>query len=187
MNGYRYQGLNMVVHKNQGVSLVEVLIALLVMGVGVMGFVALQLRSVDTTANTYSRSQAMAIARDMVERINANPNGWPDGYDESAGKWSNTLSDGDPRPCEIYKTCGDMDMAAMDVLDIRRITQEMLFNGRISVSSGCSGSQVACVIVAWEGTTVENCNPEDLSVDGDNANANCVIVEFWPFSPGGSA
>ena len=60
---YRYQ---------QGVSLVEVLVAMVLLGVAVIGFVALQVRAVTATSESFNRSQAVSIAQDMSERMRAN-------------------------------------------------------------------------------------------------------------------
>ena len=54
---YRYQ---------QGVSLVEVLVAMVLLGVAVIGFVALQVRAVTATGESFNRSQAVSIAQDML-------------------------------------------------------------------------------------------------------------------------
>ena len=66
--------------KNIGSTLVEVLVAMVVFGVGVIGFVAMQLKSIEVVNDAYYRSQAIAIAQDVIERIKANPAGWPDHY-----------------------------------------------------------------------------------------------------------
>lgn len=57
----------------QGVGMIEVLIALLLLALGVIGFSFLQLRAVDATNEALSRVQAMNIARDLAERIRINP------------------------------------------------------------------------------------------------------------------
>ena len=62
--------------KNQyGVGMIEVLIALLLLAVGVMGFTALQLKAVDATDEAMSKIEAMNIARDVAERIRVNRGG----------------------------------------------------------------------------------------------------------------
>lgn len=170
----------------RGVTLIEVLVALLVLGIGVMGFAALQLRAIDTTSVTYSRTQAMAIARDLVERININPEAWPQGYGDSSDNWSASISD-DPNVCMAQgdgdpPNCNGDQMASADVNDVRKTANDFLFDGAVVVEENCRNEQVACVIVTWNGTTLENCDPDSVSVgdNADNSNANCVIVEFWP-------
>ena len=62
------------ISSQHGVGLVEVLVALLILSVGVLGFVALQYRALEATAESGSRVQAIAIARDLSEKIRANRN-----------------------------------------------------------------------------------------------------------------
>ena len=58
----------------RGFTLLEVLIALLVLSVGLLGLASLQTRGLAAGHNAYLRSQAVLLARDMAERIRANNN-----------------------------------------------------------------------------------------------------------------
>ena len=55
-----------------GVGLMEVLVALLVLAIGVLGFVALQYRAVEASAESTYRVEGMSLARDFAERIRVN-------------------------------------------------------------------------------------------------------------------
>jgi type IV pilus assembly protein PilV len=55
-----------------GFSLIEVMVALLVTSVGLLGLASLQLVSLKQNHGAYLRSQATALAHDMVERMRAN-------------------------------------------------------------------------------------------------------------------
>lgn len=59
--------------KNQiGVSLIEVLVALLITSVGLLGLAALQARSLQFNHGAYLRSQANILAYDMADRMRLN-------------------------------------------------------------------------------------------------------------------
>lgn len=58
-----------------GVSLVEVLVALVVLSVGMLGIAALYVESLRSGRSALSRSQAVVLAADMGDRIRANPAG----------------------------------------------------------------------------------------------------------------
>lgn len=162
-----------------GFSLIEVLVALLVLGLGVIGFIALQLRSVETTSVTYARTQAMAVARDIIERININPQAWPEHYDDSNNKWTNQLAA--PVGCMgSAAACDAAALAAADIYEVRAVVHDMLFNGKVVVEAKCNNQQIACVKVAWDQTTLTDCDPDDVSLEGAGEKGNCVIVEFWP-------
>ncbi len=166
--------------RQTGMSLVEVLVALLVLGIGVMGYAALQLNAVKMTEDTYARSQALAIARDLVERMRSNIEA-ADSY-TAASAWT-----GDPvaqscfaaTPDATARLCTPANMAAADIYQIRQTAQTMLPNGAVSVAS-CS--EVTCVTVAWSQTTPANCDETEI-VDGKRGtNASCIVL---PFNPGG--
>jgi type IV pilus modification protein PilV len=57
---------------HDGFSLIEVLIALAILSFGLLGVAALQVAGVRANGGAYYRSQAMALANDLTERIYAN-------------------------------------------------------------------------------------------------------------------
>lgn len=57
----------------RGFNLVEVLIALLVLAVGLLGLAALQNFSVKNTFQSYQRTQATILIDDIIDRMRANP------------------------------------------------------------------------------------------------------------------
>lgn len=58
--------------RQSGISLIEVLVALLVMTLALLGAAALQLNSLKYTGSANLRTQASFIAYDMMDRIRAN-------------------------------------------------------------------------------------------------------------------
>lgn len=63
-------------HLQKGFSLLEVLMAMLIVGIAVLAFAAMQVRALDTTGSSHLRSQAAVLAADFAERarmlVNAN-------------------------------------------------------------------------------------------------------------------
>lgn len=57
----------------RGVGMVEVLVALLLLAIGVLGFTALQLRAVSASMEASNQVLALNLARDLTERMRANP------------------------------------------------------------------------------------------------------------------
>lgn len=56
----------------QGVALIEALVAMLIVAFGVLGFVGLQARTTVANLEGYQRSQALILVNDMAERLNLN-------------------------------------------------------------------------------------------------------------------
>jgi len=61
-------------NRNSGFTLIEVLIAALVLAVGLLGLAGLQAASIKNNLSAYKRSQATQLAYDMADRIRANRN-----------------------------------------------------------------------------------------------------------------
>ena len=75
-----------VTKKQQGFSLIEVLIALIIMSVGMLGIAGLYVQSLQAGRTSMFRHQAVALAGDVADRIRANPTAGisytdPDGAD----------------------------------------------------------------------------------------------------------
>lgn len=58
--------------RQAGFSLIEVLVAMVITLVGLLGLAALQARAVTAEFESYQRTQALILATDMVERIRMN-------------------------------------------------------------------------------------------------------------------
>lgn len=57
--------------KQWGVSMLEVLISIVVLAVGLLGFAGLQMLSLKNSNSAYQRSQATMLAYDVIDRIRA--------------------------------------------------------------------------------------------------------------------
>ena len=70
--------------RSAGFTLIEVLVALFVLAIGLMGLAMLQTTGLRFNTNSYSRTQATYIAYDIAERMRANIAGFTAGnYDAS--------------------------------------------------------------------------------------------------------
>ena len=59
-------------NKNTGFTLIEVLIAMLVLAVGLLGLAGLQATGLKNNQSAYNRSQATQLAYDLADRMRAN-------------------------------------------------------------------------------------------------------------------
>ncbi len=62
--------------REQGFTLIEVLVATLVLTVGLLGIAAMQMVSFQTNQSAYMRSQATYLAQDIMDRMRANVQGY---------------------------------------------------------------------------------------------------------------
>lgn len=175
---------NMSRSRQQGFSLLEVLVAMLILGIAVMGFAGLQVRALQSTGVAHVRSQAMTLATDLSERIRANrlalatyttAANWTDPLPPDApSSWSST--------CLLTSTasngCSDIQMAQFDIREVRYIAREVLPNGNVSVHTcdGGSGQLVACVFVAWNAE-----NATATCTGNADDSGSCVMMKVVPW------
>lgn len=158
--------------RQRGVGMVEILIALLVMSIGVLGYASLQLRALGSAEEAYVRSQAMAIAQDAVERIAANGTGRVTYADTES--WPSALQTSRPAnwlQC-ITADCDGGQMASWDIAQLAWMASDLLPAGRIDAAE-CSGSDALCVRVAWGGDAPADCEDDGGAV----SDRNCVVLE----------
>lgn len=71
---HRSRSVHRVGHEHDGFTLVEVLIALLVLSIGMLGIAALYLESLRASRSALVRTEAVTLASDIADRMRANRN-----------------------------------------------------------------------------------------------------------------
>lgn len=159
-------------HYQRGVSLIEVLVAMFLLGIAVIGFVALQVKSVTSTSESLYRTQAVSIAQDMSERIRAN-------YAQIAAYRQADWTVMPTQDC-YANTCTAAEMVNFDVRLAKEVAGSSLPNGTISAST-CKGSNNLCIYVAWGDTTTASTgtNPCVTSAGAYSGTPECVMMEVY--------
>lgn len=135
-------------HQQHGFSLVEVMIAVLVLSIGLLGMAGLQAASVRNTYSAYMRSQAMILANDIADRIRSNPG--TAGIDGAAGGDYNAigpgLASGGSTACDTT-VCTPGQLAAYDIAVWSDRVKTTLPGGNGSVTGD---GRVFTVTVMWD-------------------------------------
>jgi type IV pilus assembly protein PilV len=98
--------------RSRGFSMVELLVAVLVMGVGVLGVTGLQLVSLQNNQDALLRGEAIQLAYNMLDRIRVNPGaGVPGNAYDGTGVGDAPPAAGD---C-IANDCSAADMTTYDI------------------------------------------------------------------------
>ncbi|MEE9327771.1 MAG: type IV pilus modification protein PilV [Cocleimonas sp.] len=115
--------------KQQGFSLIEVLVSLLILGVGMLGLGGLQVASIKGAENAHTRNIGNQLAFDMSDRMRANQDG------SDAGFYENSVScttAGIPNCRRRGVTCSPQERADFD-------TQEILCGMKVGVHARSGG------------------------------------------------
>lgn len=140
---------------SSGFTLIEALIALVVIAVGLLGMAGLQIRAQQAELEALQRSQALILLEDMANRISANRSSTTahcyaitteaDGTPYAGTGASGTYS------CTGFGTSATQARAVADLEAWHDMLSTSLVNAR-----GCiehNGSDVFTIAVAWQGLT----------------------------------
>ncbi|WP_192954790.1 type IV pilus modification protein PilV [Gallaecimonas mangrovi] len=155
-------------YRSKGFSLLEVLVALVVLSFGILGAVAMQLAAKRGSFGALERTQAMSLANDYVERARSNPLGVALYAGDMGYQQSVTSSSG----CSTTTPCNSSALAAWDKYQwhqtlLGATTVEGTTNLPLLLHAvGCVtvAANLMTVTLSWDGT--------EATVDGA-INGNC--------------
>lgn len=163
----------------QGVGMVEVLVALLLLAIAVLGFVALQVRAASAGGEAFERTQAMAIAQDLAERVRLNPSQMT--FYATDSSWAASAS---TDTCETAD-CSVQELAQYDIGQVMNSAATMLPNGQIQMAE-CEGSGPGnvfhCIYVSWNDTapTMGDGDTDCVTSEGHyRDDATCIMMEAY--------
>ena len=158
-----------------GVGLIEVLVAVLLLSVAVLGFSALQMRAISATDESLIRTQALSTIRGLAENMRANS--------QQIATYQATINDAS----KTRESCTDCS-AEQIAINESKDAFDKLYNYGINVKMvTCPGtanfSEVKCVIAAW-GDTIATMDATNGNACADargiyKSGSNCVIVETY--------
>ncbi|MCF8999579.1 type IV pilus modification protein PilV [Acinetobacter nectaris] len=163
-----------------GVGLMEVLVALFVLAIGVLGFIALQYRAGEATIEANNRVQAMNVARNLAEQIRINSTaqasytGSLSGLQSSNNCFNNSCSPTQKAAFDLAQTASQASNLGMQVAII---TCPLALDGR------------QCIYVAWNKTdpvdstaTTQGHVPCTQSTSNGfsySPDSTCVVMEAY--------
>ena len=105
-----------VARTQQGFSLIEILITLVVLSVGLLGVAALHAESLRSSRSAYLRTKAVSLASDMADRMRSNrPAALAGNYVSTAGDHGSNKDCADDTSGGATKVCAPADMARHDI------------------------------------------------------------------------
>ena len=158
----------------KGVGLVEVLVALLLLAVGVLGFSMLQLRAMNATQEATDRTAAMNVARDLAERIRINRTQ----LSEYKKAINGTPTDAD---CPVRGGLASCNATTMANYDAKQILEKATLNGQVMRMDSCKKSEtLTCIYVAWGKTDIKQSLANCVDDTGVYVvDSKCLVMEAF--------
>ena len=102
------------IRQTQGFTFIEVLIAILVISIGLLGMAGLQTTGIQQSHNSYLKTQASILAYDMADRMRANLQGVADGEYNDVDSVNSPVK-AEPGCISSNSPCSSEDTASHDI------------------------------------------------------------------------
>lgn len=169
--------------KNQaGMGLVEVLVALLLLAVAILGFSAMQINAVKATDESIVRSRALTVMRAGAETMRGNPDGIDAFRIEMNKLASSPKKENVGNEC-FSNACTPKKLAVRDakVLHNYAIDNDVKMN--VVICPGTSDRQARqCMIASWGETEAQMSADAKACIKADgtyNSGASCFVMEAY--------
>lgn len=190
--------------EQRGVGLIEVMVALLLLTVAVLGYTALQGQAIKSTNEAYERSQSLVMMRNIAEKIHANPSAIAT-YESEINNMDSIAAPTNQcglNSATVTTLCTAVELAVVESYKIKMNLQNYDFQVQMHPcpNTGGTGTDAAtnimfsyCLISAWGDTTPTIGNDEDVDcltervADGDNieeaggnyhSKSTCMMMEI---------
>jgi type IV pilus assembly protein PilV len=135
--------------RQSGFTLIEVLVAVALTAIGLLGLASLQMTSMGGTQAGSERTQAAMLALDISDRMRHNIDAARDGeYDLDLGDIPDSAT------CRsVSADCSTADLAAADLSEWRTLVSASITGGDTSIATAASGNVTdVTVTISWVDT-----------------------------------
>ena len=130
---------------SQGFALLEILVTIVLMAIALLGTAAMQMYGIKVTQGAQFRSQAVVLATDLMERLEANNVGAVAGNYVAASLPATSTS----IDCTANR-CTPADMAQYDLTAFARNVAQQLPSASATVSRSGAGPYVYTLTLTWQ-------------------------------------
>jgi len=149
------------VRKQKGITLVEVLVALLVLSIGLVGLAALQLNGLRFNHSAFLRTQSTVFAYDIIDSMRAN-------RDQARGGGYNVAIGSKPSAVDCSSGCSTSQLASSEINDWKTNLALRLPQGEGSITDIAVGStRVVLVTIQWQEDRGEISGTQSLTVEAE--------------------
>ncbi|QIL78770.1 type IV pilus modification protein PilV [Diaphorobacter sp. HDW4A] len=115
--------------RQQGIALIEALIAILIIALGILGVMGVQMRTLSDTQTGVRRAQAIRLIEDFSERLKVNPNSMHN-IDSYAASWGDKPTSS--KNC-LTTTCNNSEFAKFEIAQWKASVSQLLPGGNATV------------------------------------------------------
>lgn len=185
----------------RGIGLVEVMVALMLLAVAVLGFSAMQMTAVKATDESVARTRALTVIRGGAEAMRANPSGITafkeavsatKGTETSVNNNYTKKSDGSAASIDINSCMGNgttngctiNQLATRDGIALTTHAKQNNMNIAMVACPGTTGKQERqCIVTSWGKTKAILDNDDSEACANSNGTykmgAQCFIMEAY--------
>ncbi|MGC4059576.1 MAG: type IV pilus modification protein PilV [Aquabacterium sp.] len=160
--------------QQQGFSLIEVLVAALVIALGILAMIAMQVNATRLTKTSEIRTLGAMLAGDLADRMRANRTGFLSGNYTLTTKYPNAPTSTDSTKAIACngsaKLCTTQEIAQSDLADWRLAVSRALPNGAAWISTVDATDEAVDVWLIWNEATERNTSDRN----GDECVGNLV-------------
>lgn len=127
----------------RGVTLIESLVALVVLALGVLGLIGFQLQTLRDTRDSVGRSRAIVNVQDIAERMRINPNATAADYTSNFGAVAA------PNLNCLIAACSVTQLAAFDIWRWKANVAAALPGGQAAIAPSATDARQFSVMVGW--------------------------------------
>lgn len=175
----------MKIHNQKGVGLIEVLVALLLLAIGVLGFVALQIKANQATEEAVNRVHATNIARNLAESIRINSKSVALSQYITAIASPSTVTE--KTKC-FTDFCTPIEKANFDIYQTYLLAKNLGMSMNMMNCPATTNNR-KCIYIAWDKTTTTNttqatnttnaCTVSTESGFSYQKNSTCIVLETY--------
>lgn len=177
---------HLLIRRNKGMTFIEVLVALFLLVVGILGAVAMQATVKKSSFDAMQRSLASALAQDIIERIRSNDPASIASYVRS--DYGATLDDVPDNRCNTpANLCDSVALATNDRYEWEAalmgadVTRDGANAGGLIGARGCitQNANAIQVVISWQGRVSTTDNAEVAGCGTANDQRRQVVVEAF--------
>jgi type IV pilus modification protein PilV len=172
--------------RQRGVSLIEVLVAVMIFSVGLVGLAGLLIMSTRSNQAAYLRTQVVYLAHNMADRMSANPSAvWDGSYNSNSYPTATSVT----TKCDLSSSCTPDDLAThdMQMWSTQLTTFLPTAKATINCANGSAGFTPSAAQFGMRPPYGGNCIMTVTWSErgaGDSSNSAAFLQTFtWEFQP----